>query len=100
MNASKQRVSEAMRDVGQSPEPATAHETKDPTPDAPKKRTPVASPEFAEARLRRDIRIRVEQKVKLSNVYARKVDKLDAELSKLNAELASVQSVLAKGNGQ
>lgn len=88
MNAKQSRVAAAMSD--------TTDSTHTPAP-TPKRASPKASPEFAQARLRRDIRVLAERKSKLINAHAAKIATIETEHQKLTVELAAVDAELAKG---
>lgn len=69
-------------------------------PTTPKRTKPTPSPEFAQARLRRDIRILDERRAKLIATHDEKMATIKEERKKLTDDLAAVDAALAKGTGQ
>lgn len=70
---------------------------KDPTPPTPpqsKRASPKASPEFAQARIRRDLRLLAEREAGVRETFARKSKNIDTERARLHAELAAVEAAL------
>ena len=69
--------------------PTPKPETKPTEPT--KKRAPTPSPEFVEARTKRDLRILKEREDKLTKTFADKMTEITNERSKLTAELEAAQ---------
>lgn len=99
MNSAKnERVRQAMSAGATDIPPVET--TAEPTQEKPKKRSPVPSPEFVEARCRRDLRVLHEREVKLDATHAAKKNGIAEERAKLNAELAAVKERLGKGDAK
>lgn len=72
---------------------------KDPTPPPPtqsKRASPKASPEFAQARIRRDIRLLDERRSKLFRTFEEKKRAIDGEREKLCVALQAVNEQLGQ----
>lgn len=67
-----------------------------PEPPTPKRTKPTPSPEFAQARLRRDIRLLDERREKLRRVHEDKMAEIATEREKLVYDLEAVNKRLEK----
>lgn len=75
--------------------------TPDPAPEKRLRTKPQPSPEFLQARLRRDIRLLDERREKLRRVHEEKMAEITTERERLEIELAAVDERLGgKGAGE
>lgn len=89
------RVSAAMADP--PTENVDVDVTREPTQPKPTKKrsTPTPSPEFAQARIKRDLRVLHEREVSLCSTHSAKLHDIATKREALMGELAAVETMLS-----